>query len=405
MSDERERLQAEQQADMRRPQMSTAMQARPVGGLISIEQQRAIAEIQAELIVARSMPRDPVIARDLILQDCTDPNLAEEASYEYARGGTDISGASIRVLEVIARRWGNFKSGIKELSRESGISICQAYAVDLESNTRDEKIFQVRHWRDTKLGGYQLTDERDIYELIANMGARRKRSCMEAVIPKEIVNAAVAQCHLTLKTQIDINAEWIKQMLERFAAYGVTKDMIERRIQRHVEAITPALAVQLRRIFNSLKDGMSSPNEWFELSLSGQPGKKTEALGEKLKTRARTKKAEPPPQEKPPPMQANGSGPADPHAVSVQEPTKAGSADTVPASVAAPPPSDMEIYLKELCERIERAGLPAMQDLILEIERIKDIGQRKSAASVWNARLGALKKPAARTAEEEPKLL
>jgi hypothetical protein len=49
----------------------------------------------------------------------------------------------------------------------------------LETGYYDERQFQVRHWRDRKQGGgYQLTDERDIYELIANFGQRRKRAVL-----------------------------------------------------------------------------------------------------------------------------------------------------------------------------------------------------------------------------------
>ncbi len=54
-------------------------------------------------------------------------------------------------------------------------------------------------------------------------------------------------------------------MLERFGTYGVTKEMIEKRIQRHMSALTPAMAMSLKKIFNSLRDGMSTPAEWFEM--------------------------------------------------------------------------------------------------------------------------------------------
>ena len=46
------------------------------GGLVSVEQQRAIAEVQARMIIARANPRDPIRAVELILNDCTRPTLA-----------------------------------------------------------------------------------------------------------------------------------------------------------------------------------------------------------------------------------------------------------------------------------------------------------------------------------------
>ncbi|MEK7888257.1 hypothetical protein AAB992_14150 [Burkholderia contaminans] len=291
--------------------MNDVMVANPFGGdaaqaaagaLISVEQQKAIAEVQAALVMARVHPRDPRRAMDLILQDCMRPTLAEEATYQYARGGSDISGPSIRLAETIARRWGNIESGVKELTRRDGVSECLAYAWDLQSNYRDVRTFNVRHWRDTKKGGYALTDERDIYESVANAGARRKRACILALIDGDVVEAAVKQCEATLETKVAVDEAFIAQMLARFAAHGVSQEMIEKRIQRHVSSLTPALAVSLRKIYNSLRDGMSTPSEWFEVAppagdVANAPphGSRTEAVRESLKARrprARAAKAE-----------------------------------------------------------------------------------------------------------------
>ena len=79
--------------DAKNPFGSAAVAARAGSGLISVEQQRAIAQVQAAIIVARSMPRDRVQAQDMVLQDCTDPSLAEDAEYEFSRGGSKISAA------------------------------------------------------------------------------------------------------------------------------------------------------------------------------------------------------------------------------------------------------------------------------------------------------------------------
>ncbi|HWT38344.1 MAG TPA: hypothetical protein VN289_18785, partial [Paraburkholderia sp.] len=223
------------------------------GALIAAEQSKAIAEVQAALYFARTQPRDPRRAMDRILQECMRPGLAEEATYQYSRGGNDISGPSIRLAEMLAKRWGNMEAGVKELSRRDGVSECLAYAWDYETNYRDVRTFTVRHWRDTKQGGYALKDERDIYEMIANYGARRKRACILALIDGDVIEAAVRQCEATLATKVEVNDELITQMIERFETFGVTKEMIEKRIQRHMSALTPALAVSLKRIYNSLR--------------------------------------------------------------------------------------------------------------------------------------------------------
>lgn len=235
--------------------------------------QREVAEVQAALIIAKRYPRDPVQATDRILQACTRPGLAEAGLYQYARGGQDVVGPSIRLAEAMARDWGNLVCGVTELSRRDGASEALAYAWDLETNFRDEKRFTVRHVRDTKKGTYAITDERDIYELVANMGARRKRACIIAILPQDVVEAAQRQCEVTVSTKIEITPEFIKEMLARFAQVGVSIGMLETRVQRRIDTITPALAMNLKKIYNSLRDGMSQVADWFEPEQAENGGK------------------------------------------------------------------------------------------------------------------------------------
>lgn len=237
---------------------------RPVGSIANAEQQKSIAEVQARMIIARANPRDPIRCMDMILRDCTRPTLAEKGLYQYARGGSSISGPSIRLAEAIAQRWGNIASGIKEISRSNGYSECVAYAWDLESGYYDERQYQVRHWRDTKGGGYAITDERDIYELIANMGQRRKRAVLLTVIPGDVVEAAQEECERTLHVTADTSPDALLKVLNAFEQFGVTKAQLEKRCQCRFEAVRPAQIVQLRKIYASLKDGMSDPGDWFE---------------------------------------------------------------------------------------------------------------------------------------------
>lgn len=254
--------------------------------------QREVAEVQAAMVIAKREPRDPRRAMDSIINNCTREGLAERAIYQYARGGQDITGPSIRLAEELARGWGNILTGVTELSRLNGYSECLAYAWDLETNFRDEKRFQVKHWRDTKKGGYALTDERDIYETIANSGARRKRACILSVIPVDVQEAAVEQCELTMRTKINVTPEKIASMVAAFGEFGVTKSQIERRIQRRVETITPALMANLGKVFNSLKDGMSQTNDWFDPDPADPnggapaPASRTEAAKEQLRAAA-----------------------------------------------------------------------------------------------------------------------
>lgn len=229
-----------------------------------VEEQRAIAEVQGALVVARANPRDEMAAMDRILIACQRVGLAEKAQYQYARGGQDITGASIRLAEAVAQNWGNIQFGIRELDQVDGVSTVQAYAWDVQTNTRREVTFQVKHERHTKKGTTRLTDPRDVYENVANLGARRVRACILAVIPGDVVEAAERECEKTLKAKADVSEAGIAKLVASFAEIGVTRKQLEARIQRRLEAIQPAHVIALRRVFMSIRDEMSTVADHFQ---------------------------------------------------------------------------------------------------------------------------------------------
>lgn len=234
-------------------------------------QARESAQIMAMVAMAHRFPRDVIAATDKIMNAFTRPTLAEKASYQYAKGGTDVSGPSIRAAEAMAQMWGNLSMGFSEVSRGIGpdgvpYSEVEAFAWDMEVGNYQPLKFIVRHWRDTKSGGYKIKDERDIYELMANQAQRRKRACILALIPGDVVEAAMQQADLTLRTKADVSPEAMARMVGAFAEFGVTKEQIEKRIQRRLDTIQPAQVVMLKRVYASLRDDMSSPGDWFEMA-------------------------------------------------------------------------------------------------------------------------------------------
>ena len=266
--------------------------ARPTGAsnaVANTDQQRAIAEVQAAMMIARMNPRDPIASMDRILNACSRPGLADAAVYTYARGGSDISGPSIRLAEAMAQSWGNLQFGIRELEQHAGMSTVQAFAWDVETNVRREVTFQVPHIRHTKKGSYKLEDPRDIYESVANNGARRLRACILAVIPGDVTEAAVNQCEVTMKTKADTSPEAMQKMVVAFEPFGVTREQIETRIQRRLDAIQPAQVVSLKKIYASLRDGMSASADWFEIATPDEAqagaaqGSRTDAVKDKLR--------------------------------------------------------------------------------------------------------------------------
>lgn len=270
---------------------SSHSHAPKVGGLVAVEQQRTFAEIQAAITLARMNPRDPVVAMDRIMNACARPGLAEAGLYHYSRGGTPIDGPSIRLAEALAQSWGNIKTSVQELEQTAEGSTVRAQAWDLETGYHCEKIFQVPHVRTGK-NKTRLEDPRDIYENVANNAARRLRACILAVIPGDVIEAAVAQCEVTLKSTADTSPAAMKKMVEHFASYGVTKEQIEKRIQRRVDAILPAQVMGLKKIAASMRDGMSVAADWFDVDAVQQAQAEPATRAEQVK--AKLRKAAPP---------------------------------------------------------------------------------------------------------------
>lgn len=248
-------------------------------------QSRELADLQVTYLMAQQFPRDEKASMDRILNAFTRLSLAEKSQYEYARGGSEIRGPSIKAMEAIAIEWGNIDVAWRVCSRGVdakgvGFSEVEAWATDTQTRARKRIGFVVSHWRDTKQGGYPLKDERDIYELCANMAQRRVRACIQAVIPADVVEAAMEQADTTLE-KIDTSREAMAKMLVAFEPFGVTRAHIEKRIQRTLDTIKPTQVVSLKRIYASLRDGMSAPADWFDMpAKTGQPSDTAARSGE-----------------------------------------------------------------------------------------------------------------------------
>ena len=257
---------------------------------------RAGKEVEAAMVIAKKFPRDETEAFKRIMESCQRPSLAEGAMYQYPRGGQKVSGPSIRLAEAMAQNWGNLDFGIIELEQRFGESTMMAYCWDLQTNTRQSKIFTVKHERKARGEITKLNDPRDIYELTANQGARRLRACILGVIPGDIVDKAVETCEKTLTNgSKEPLKDRIRSMITAFDRdFSVTKEMIEGRLGYSVDAMNERDLLSMRSIYASLRDNMSAREDWFTVG-EKQPDKKVESKFEKpVKQSEPEKKAEAP---------------------------------------------------------------------------------------------------------------
>ena len=151
----------------------------------------------------------------------------------------------------------------------------KCFAWDLETNASDEKTFSVKHERSTKKGSYKLTDERDIYEMVANKGARRKRACLLAVMPGWYVDAALEECDKTLSDSLTKSGESLEEIIEKtvnaFAGFGITPEQISTKLNKEIDKLSNNDIVKLRHLYSAIKDGFVKATDAFGIASGSDP--------------------------------------------------------------------------------------------------------------------------------------
>lgn len=270
---------------------TAAPAARFIGQGTAVEQSRAVAEVQGAIVVAQQCPRNIQAALQQMRDSCAQPYLAEKAFFRYSRGGKQITGPSVHLARDLARVWGNFQYGIKELRRDdvAGESEMLAFAWDVQANTRNESTFIVPHQRDKDGTTVQLTQNRDIYENNANAGARRVRECILAVLPPWFVEEAKQLCQATNRDGGGKPlAHRIADAISGFAALGVTVDRIENKLGRASSAWTGDDVATLGVIYRSIGAGETTIGDEFPTDTAVTVSEIRSVAKQKPETKAKT---------------------------------------------------------------------------------------------------------------------
>lgn len=224
---------------------------------------RAVAEVQVQALMAMRNPR--VVARCIadLVEDCKRFDFARAATFAYKRGDTEISDGSIHLALAMANAWGNLDLRVKEVERTVGASVVEARCWDLQKNVVRRLEQVVPHKMKANNRIKELTDPRDIYELVFNYGSRRLRKCIFDVIPADVKRLALAQVKATLELgPVDAAGKPLQTVQQRtntmvrvFREVGVSLEMLEAKLGHGISLTTAAELVQLQSVFNSLRDG------------------------------------------------------------------------------------------------------------------------------------------------------
>lgn len=262
---------------------------------LTTEQTRAIQQVQGQLILAKKFPRDETSAYASIVNACRRYGLAEVAAYKFPRGNKTVTGPSIRMAEMLAQYWENMEYGWEEIERMKGYSKCMAFCWDMQRNLRKVVKFEVEHQFMANKVMKVLTDPRDIYEYCANQAARRMRACILALIPGDIVEAAMIECKRTLAKGdgTQTTEERIRNLVLKFTEVGVTQEMLEKYLDHEIAITTGEEIADLIPIYRVIADGQKKRTDFFRLSHEEVEKEKPKSkLSEAIKAMGEAKNAE-----------------------------------------------------------------------------------------------------------------
>lgn len=340
----------------------------------AIEQQRAIAEVQAAVVVSQNCPRDMADAEREMEYVCGRLDMAEQAFYQVTNRGT---GPTVHLMRELARIWGNVDHGVKELHRNdtAGESEVQAFAWDIQKNTRSSRTFIVPHQRMVKGQRKDLVDLQDIYLNNQNIGARAVRECIGTILPRWFTEKAQNVCHETLKHgEGKPLRDRIESLIGAFDGLGVTVGQLEARIGRQRGQWTPEDVAQLTVAGQSIRRGEAQKDELFppaEATSSTADEIAAAAPAEEKPARARTTRTRKPKSEgkqsdpDPEPEPSTAEQPAESEATQVtqQQETRTGDGDTneaettVEETTADPGPGAQESDLRKAARQQLNAAI------------------------------------------------
>jgi hypothetical protein len=237
---------------------------RQVSASTTVEQSRAVAEVQAQVVVAQNCPRDINRAIHEMRESCGRTSMAEKAFYAVPNRG---EGVSVHLMRECARAWGNIQHGSHELHRDdtAGVSEVLAFSWDVQTNTRASRTFITPHERMKGGNRQHLTDLTDIQNNNNSVAARAVRECIGHVLPRWFVEEAAAICRQTLEHGEGVPLpERINLMVDWFGkAFGVTVEQIEARLEKKRGQWDAADVAAMKIAGQSIKAGEATKAELF----------------------------------------------------------------------------------------------------------------------------------------------
>ena len=241
----------------------------------------AKAQIQCAYMMALQCPRSYFAAEQAVVKACENPLFAEKVEYKLPRGGTTISGPTIRLAELIRREWRNIFTTERVMHDDERQMIVQVTAMDLETNSIETaevvipKTVERRYVKD----GQEIISEREnslgkkVYTVRATdsevdmtrkaMISKALRNAIFRLVPAELVQVALATARQTIaRADAADPKDATRRLIVCFEEQGVSIEKIEKFIGHTLEKSTTADVKKLRGLYKQMLNGAS----WDDLT-------------------------------------------------------------------------------------------------------------------------------------------
>lgn len=240
---------------------------------------QAQAMVQARYVMALQRPRDWDVVRETLLKECARPAMAAMALYNKPVGD-GIIGPSVRLAEAALRAMGNVAIETPAVYDDATKRIVRVTVTDLETNisaTKDVTVTKQVERRNLKKGQtpiasrtnsygdkvyiVEATDD-DILNKENALISKTFRTLAFRIFPGALLEEALDVVDRTLKDGAKKDPDGEKRkLLDAFAAIGVGVAAVKAWLGHELEVITPAELVELRGVYQAIKDGEASWQE------------------------------------------------------------------------------------------------------------------------------------------------
>lgn len=236
----------------------------------------ARAEIESRLVVAKRFPRSWDDVRVKLLAECRRPTFAAKARYAKPQGSGKIYGPSIRFAEAAARLAGNLDTTILPVFEDRQQRVMRVSSLDYETNTSYSEVVYVQKRIERKdatgrvVISERLNSSRQKVFIVEptddEMLTLKNAQCSKAIrnlilrlVPGDLVEEGQLQCIATQQDQAAKDPGAAKKaLLDAFASIGVQPKQIEEYIGHGLDVLQPKELVDLRAVFQSIRDGEST---------------------------------------------------------------------------------------------------------------------------------------------------